>query len=382
VSQDIKPFQIAVPENQLEDLKTRLSLTRWPEKECVDDWSQGSPLSAVKNLCDYWLNHYDWRRCENHLNSYPQFTTEIDGLDIHFLHIRSTHENARPLIMTHGWPGSVLEFMDVIEPLTQPEKFGGDPSDAFHLVLPSLPGFGFSGKPSTTGWGIQKTARAWDELMARLGYTDYFAQGGDWGSAVTTMIGKQNLPGCRGIHLNLVLLQPDIGPDDELTEEEQSALQALQFYADWDSGYSKQQATRPQTIGYSLVDSPAGLAAWIYEKFYFWTDNQGSPESAVPIDHILDNIMIYWLNQTGASAARLYWESFNTYDPSEVTVPTGISVFPKEIFRASQRWAEKHYKNIVFWSYADKGGHFAAFEQPELFVSELTDCFKEMTLKP
>ncbi len=375
---DPVPFIIDVPDTALEDLQRRLQSVRWPERETVDDWSQGAPLAAIQSLCDYWRQDYDWARCQQRLNQFPQFTTPIDGLDIHFLHIRSSHPHARPLLLTHGWPGSVLEFAQVIEPLTQPERHGGDPADAFHLVLPSLPGYGFSGKPTRPGWGVEKIARAWDTLMTRLGYPRYFAQGGDWGSAVTATMAALNLPGCRGIHLNLVMYHPQPEDLEQPTEEELAALEKLKFYADWDSGYSKQQSTRPQTIGYGLVDSPVALAAWIYEKFYFWSDHQGLPESTIDRDHLLDNIMIYWLNSAGASAARLYWESFNRFQLGNITVPVGVSQFPQEIFRASRRWAEKHFHNIVYWNQTAKGGHFAAFEQPGIFVAELRDCFRQM----
>lgn len=374
----IKPFHLNIPREQLDDLRARLANTRWPERETVDDWSQGAPLASVQKLCDYWQNHYDWRRCEARLNSYGQFTTEIDGLEIHFLHIRSPHADALPMIMTHGWPGSVIEFMDVIDPLTNPTAHGGEAKDAFHLVIPSLPGFGFSAKPTGTGWGIHRIAGAWAELMGRLGYSEWVAQGGDWGAGVTTAIGTLKPEGCRAIHLNMPLVQPK--PEDmaDLTEAEQKALGDMQHYQDWESGYSKQQATRPQTLGYALVDSPVGQAAWIYEKFHGWTDNRGNPEDALSYDKMLDNIMLYWLNASGASSGRLYWESFRDMFTTPMDIPVGVSIFPRELFRPSRRWAERVYLNLIHWNDLDKGGHFAAFEQPQLFVGEVRACFAKV----
>lgn len=372
---DIRPFNICTPPEIIDDLKQRLQATRWPEKETVSDWSQGVPLQKLQQLCTYWQQEYDWSRCEKSLNQWPQFLTEIDGLDIHFLHVRSPHANAKPLIMTHGWPGSIIEFRDVIEPLTQPEKHGGNASDAFHLVIPSLPGFGFSAKPTTTGWNVERIAQAWTTLMLRLGYDEFFAQGGDWGFVVTSAIGQLAPPQCKGIHLNMVMVEPDASTMSELTVDEQDALEGIQFYQDHDSGYAKQQSTRPQTMGYGLVDSPAALAGWIYEKFYAWTDNQGQPEDAIDRDKILDNIMMYWINQTGASAGRLYWESLDSILGREINIPTGVTVFPKEIFRPSRRWVEKYYHDIVYWNEAPKGGHFAAFEQPEILINEIRQYF-------
>jgi pimeloyl-ACP methyl ester carboxylesterase len=374
----IRPFTVAIPEHQLTDLHTRLALTRWPEPEAVDDWSQGAPLASVQALVDYWQHHYDWRACEARLNQWPHFMTDIDGLDIHFMHIRSPHADALPLLMTHGWPGSIIEFMGTIERLTNPTLHGGSAADAFHLVIPSLPGYGFSGKPTRHGWNLQRIASAWITLMERLGYRDYVAQGGDWGSAVTSAIGKLNPPQCRGIHLNLAIVQPTAADLSDLTDAEQKALAGFQFYDQWDSGYSKQQATRPQTVGYSLVDSPVGLAAWIYEKYYAWTDNQGAPEDVFSYDQMLDNIMMYWLNASGASAARLYWESFTTIFTDQVTIPTAISLFPREIFQPSKRWVERVYTNLHYWNETAKGGHFAAFEQPELFVEEVRNGFRAL----
>lgn len=375
---EIRTFNLDIEDAALADLHLRLDMARWTEKEAVDDWSQGTPLAELQELCRYWRHGYDWRACEARLNALGQFVTEIDGLDIHFLHVRSPHEDALPLILTHGWPGSVIEFLEVIPRLTRPEEFGGNASQAFHVVAPSLPGFGFSGKPNATGWGVEKIATAWAELMRRLGYSRWVAQGGDWGSAVTTAIGAQAPEGCAGIHINMPLGQPT--PEDlaSPTPAELKALGALQHYQDWDSGYSKQQSTRPQTVGYGLVDSPVGLAGWIFEKMWAWTDNDGSPFDALSRDRILDNIMLYWLPATGASSARLYWESFAKFGQGEVKVPTGASAFPKEIIPAPRKWAERRYTNLVYWNDLPKGGHFAAWEQPELFVDELRACFVQM----
>lgn len=371
---EIKPFTLAIPEAQLDDLKQRLDLTRWPDKEPVGDWSQGTPLAVLQDLVGYWRKDYDWRRCEARLNALGQFTTLIDGLEVHFLHIRSPHAAARPLIMTHGWPGSVIEFMGTIEALTNPV----DPADAFHLVLPSLPGYGFSGKPTTTGWGVERIGRAWGVLMARLGYDRWFAQGGDWGSAVTTAIALQRVEGCAGIHINMPLGRPTEEDMANPSPAELKALAALKHYQDWDSGYSTQQRTRPQTVGYGLVDSPVGLAGWILEKIWAWTDNNGSPFDALSRDQVLDNIMLYWLPGTGASSARLYWESFGSFAAQEVSLPVGASAFPREILPCPRKWAERTYPNLVHWGEMDKGGHFAAWEQPEAFVSELRAAFRKM----
>ena len=373
----IRDFHLAIPQAQLDDLAQRLANTRWPEAETVADWGQGSPLAAVRSLCDYWLNHYDWRRCEARLNGCGQHRTEIDGLDFHFLHIRSPHADALPMIMTHGWPGSVVEFLDVIEPLTNPTAHGGAAEDAFHLVIPSLPGYGFSAKPRHSGWNLERIAHAWIELMARLGYDRYVAQGGDWGSGVTAAIGAIMPPACRAVHLNMALIQPSA--EDlavELTPAEQKALADMKAYRRHESGYAKQQATRPQTLGYGLVDSPVGLAAWIYEKYHGWTDNGGAPEDALSRDQMLDNIMLHWLPATGASAARLYWESMRDMVGKPMDMPVGVSIFPCELFRPSRRWVEKVYPNLIYWSEVEKGGHFAAFEQPALFTDELRKCFR------
>jgi pimeloyl-ACP methyl ester carboxylesterase len=376
MTEAIKLFEISIADGELEDLRRRLNATRWPDTETPDDWSQGIPLSYMREIRDYWANDYDWRRCEKLLNGWDQFETKIDGVDIHFLHVKSPHPDAMPLLITHGWPGSVLEFRHIIGPLTDPEAHGGKAKDAFHVIAPSLPGYGFSGKPTAPGWSIQKIATAWEALMARLGYDKYVAQGGDWGSAVTRQLGVQAAAHCRGIHLNMVSVRPDPDTMDDLTPGETAAIAAAKHYVDWDSGYSKQQSTRPQTLGYGLADSPMGQAAWIMEKFWAWTDCDGHPENALSRDEMLDNVMLYWLPGAGASSARLYWESFGKFRPGGVAMPVGCSLFPKEIFSASRRWAEKTFENIIHWNELDKGGHFAAWEQPKVFVNELRTCFR------
>lgn len=378
MSDAVTPFTIKIQQAELDDLAARLDRVRWPDQETPGDWSQGIPLAYVHELVSYWREQYDWRRAEALLNSFDQFRTTVEGLGIHFLHVRSPHEQARPLLITHGWPGSVLEFHKVIGPLTDPVAYGGDAGDAFHVVCPSLPGYGFSDKPTQPGWGVEKIAEAWDTLMRRLGYEHYFAQGGDWGAMVTTMIGIQNKGACEGIHLNMAIAPPDPETMDDLSAAEQSALAGMKHYQDWDSGYSKQQATRPQTLGYGLADSPVGQAAWIIEKFWSWMDCDGHPENVLTRDELLDNVMIYWLNNAAASSARLYWESFGSVNLEPVSLPTGITIFPKEIFRTSRRWADKRFTHIVHFSEQDKGGHFAAFERPEVFVDEVRATFRTL----
>lgn len=378
MSDAIRPYRIEIPDPVLEDLKRRLATTRWPERAPVDDWSQGTPLEYLQAVCATWASEYDWRATEARLNRLPQFMTSIDGVDIHFLHLRSQHADALPLVMTHGWPGSIIEFLEVVDPLVNPTAHGAAAADAFHLVLPTLPGYGFSAKPAQTGWGVERIAHAWSTLMQRLGYARYVAQGGDWGASVSTWIGLQDPDHCRGIHVNMPIVAVDKTTLAELTPLEKSALEGRKHYSDWDSGYSKAQSTRPQTVGYGLVDSPAGLAAWILEKFYAWTDCDGHPENVLARNALLDNLMFYWLPGTGASSARLYWESFARTKLDPVRVPSGVSLFPKEIFRASRRWVEKRYTNLVYWNELPRGGHFAAFEQPEAFVRELRACFANM----
>ena len=378
---EINPYMIQISNDDLEDLKRRLLSTRWPEKETVEDWSQGIPLSYIKEINEYWLNEYDWRSREEYYNSFPQFITNIEGLDIHFIHIKSPHEEAKPLIISHGWPGSIVEFHKVIKPLIDPVSFGGKAEDAFHLVCPTLPGYGFSGKPSQTGTGVERIAELWDILMNKIGYSKYFAQGGDWGSAITIAIGKQNKGSCQGIHVNMPFAPPTKEALENPSKRDKIAFEGLGYYQEWGSGYSKQQSTRPQTLGYGLVDSPIGQASWIIEKFYEWTDCNGHPENILNKEELIDNVMFYWLTKSATSSARLYWESFGSFggNPEEkLELPIGCSIFPKEISRTPRSWAEQIYSNIVYWNELKKGGHFAAFEQPEIFINEIRNCFKEM----
>ena len=378
MSDEITPFQIRIDQAELDDLRERLALARFPEAETVEDWRQGIPLAYVRELAAYWRDEYDWRATEARLNRIPQFKTTIDGVGIHFLHVRSPAEDAAPLVITHGWPGSIIEFHKAIRPLADPAAHGGSPDDAFHLVLPTIPGYGFSDKPTQTGWGVERVAQAWSALMARLGYERYFAQGGDWGAAITAAIGAQDPEHCMGVHTNMPVVAPPAEMRAEPTAQERDAMAARQFYQDWDSGYSKQQSTRPQTLGYGLVDSPVGQAAWIVEKFHQWMDCDGHPENVVSRDVLLDNVMFYWLTRSGASSARLYWESFSRGSMADVTVPAGVSIFPKEIFKASKRWVETRFKDLRYYNVLETGGHFAALEQPETFVSELRTCFRTM----
>ncbi len=376
----ISPFRVAIAETELQDLRRRVSQTRWPEHETCDDWSQGTPLAYTRELADYWCNDYDWRRFEQRLNQWPQFTTGIEGIDIHFIHRRSPRADALPIIISHGWPGSVAEFHKVIDALADPVAHGGRAEDAFHVVVPSLPGFGFSGKPEVTGTSVETIGRMWGTLMSRLGYDRYVAQGGDWGSMITQNIALTETAHCAGIHINMPIVAPDPDTMDSLTPQEQSALEGMTFYSEWDSGYSKQQSTRPQTLSYGLADSPVGQMAWIVEKFYAWTDCERDgvkhPEHILSKDELLDNVMLYWLTNSAASSARLYWESFNKPNLNTIEMPVGCSIFPKEIFRTSRRWAEKRFTNLIYWNELDKGGHFAAFEQPQLYLEEIRNCFR------
>ena len=374
----IESFRIHASDAELDDLRRRLRATRFPERECVDDWSQGIPLAYVREVCEYWANEYDWRAREARLNRFTQYKTEIDGLGIHFVHVRSPHADALPIVISHGWPGSIVEFHKVIEPLTNPTEYGAEARDAFHVVCPSLPGYGFSDKPRGTGWNVQRMARAFSELMARLGYGRYAAQGGDWGATITTCIASQDPEHCAGIHLNMPLALPDPETMGDLTGREKAALAGYQHHREWGTGYSKQQTTRPQTLGYGLTDSPSGQAAWILEKFWDWTDCDGHPENVFTRDELLDNVMFYWLPGTAASSARLYWESFRKTPLDPIGIPVGCSIFPKEIFRISRRWAEKRFTNIIHFHELDRGGHFAALEQPDLFVAELRECFRKL----
>jgi pimeloyl-ACP methyl ester carboxylesterase len=353
---------------------------RWPDAETVDGWGQGVPLARAREVIETWRTTYDWRRCERVLNSFGQFRTTIDGVGIHFLHIRSKHANALPMIMTHGWPGSVLEFHKVIGPLSDPTAHGGDARDAFHLIIPSLPGYGFSDKPARHGWKVDRIADAWIALMQRLGYARYVAQGGDWGSVITTTLAQKQPPGLAGIHVNLIAVPPQ-PLSDPPTPEEQDMIASGTLYQTKENGYAIEQSTKPQTLGYGLADSPVGQAMWIYEKFQSWTDCNGDPENLLTRDEILDNIMLYWLTNSGASSARLYWESFASQVDrlrAGVTVPAGFSLFPKELVRPPKAWVEKAFTTIIHWNKLPRGGHFAAFEQPGLFVDEVRRCFRAL----
>jgi pimeloyl-ACP methyl ester carboxylesterase len=377
VSDAVAEFRLAIPAAALEDLRARLAATRWPERETVGDWSEGVPLAKAKALAAYWRSGYDLRRLERRLNAVPQYRTRIDGLGFHFLHVRSKDPNAIPIVLTHGWPGSVVEFLKVVGPLTDPTGHGGKADEAFHVVVPSLPGFGFSDKPAERGWGLPRIARAWSMLMKRLGYASYVAQGGDWGAGVTTWMAKQHVEGLKAVHLNLPILFPPplVG---EPSPEEKAALAKLVAYGETGSGYARIQGTRPQTIGYSLSDSPVGQAAWIYEKLAQWSDPNDGPEHALTRDEILDNIMLYWLPNTGASSARLYFESFATdFSTQKLDIPVAVSVFPGELYRPLKVWGERAYSKLFYWNEVARGGHFAAFEQPEIFVAELRKSFAQ-----
>ncbi len=379
MSEGIAPFRVEFSDDALADLHDRLTRTRWPERETVPDWSQGVPLAYLQEMCRYWATDYDWRAREARINEFPHFKTEIDGLDIHFMHVRSPEPTAVPLVLTHGWPGSVVEFLDVIGPLTDPVAHGGDAADALHLVVPSLPGYGFSDRPATTGWNRERIADAWAVLMARLGYASYFAQGGDWGASITNHLAVRDTEHVAGIHLNMVSAAPPPGeadvPEDPRTV---AAREQLSNYMTWETGYQVQQRTRPQTLGYGLTDSPAGQCAWILEKFKSWTDCDGDPVAAFGADRLLDNITVYWLTATATSSARLYWEGQPAPFRGIVEVPMGASIFPKEIARPSREGAKRVYTDLRYWNELDRGGHFAAFEQPEIFVQELRNSFRLM----
>jgi pimeloyl-ACP methyl ester carboxylesterase len=373
------PFRIDVPDTELTDLRDRLRRTRWPDEEPVTDWSQGVPLAYLRALCEYWATEYDWRATERRLNRLPQYRTDIDGIGIHFLHVRSPHENALPLIMSHGWPGSVLEFEKAIPLLTEP----ADPADAFHVVVPSLPGYGFSDRPAAPGWGVQRIAVAWRELMARLGYERYGAQGSDWGTSITTSMGQQDDGRLAGIHVMPPIAAPDPATFDYLTPEEKAALADLRHAETNESGYAEEMTTKPQTVGYALTDSPAGLCAWMLEKFASWTDSGGNPENVLTRDEMLDDVTLYWLTRTATSSARLYWESFRevgewftTATADTVDVPAGCSIFPKEMPRPSRRWAARRYTDIRYWGEPEVGGHFAAWERPGVFAEEVRGFFR------
>jgi pimeloyl-ACP methyl ester carboxylesterase len=377
-TQGVTPFKVHVPQAALDDLKKRLATARWPDKEPVTDWSQGVPLAKAQALVEYWRNRYDWRRVEQTLNGLPQFRTQIDGLGIHFIHVRSKHENALPVILTHGWPGSILEFLQVIGPLVDPMAHGGKADDAFHVVIPSLPGFGFSDKPTEPGWRLPRIARAWAVLMARLGYSHYVAQGGDWGAGVTSWMAKQRPSGLAAIHLNLpILFPPPPPPPGGYTAAEQQALDHLRTYARDASGYASIQGTRPQTLGYGLADSPVGQAMWIYEKLQGWSDNKGG--EAISTNHMLDDITLYWFTDTAASSARLYYESFaKDFVRMPLELPVAVSIFKGDFFTPPKVWADQTYSKLFYWNEVSKGGHFAALEQPELFIAELRKGFAQV----
>lgn len=384
----IRPFHIEVSDSALVDLRKRIAATRWPDRETVGDRSQGVQLAKFRELVRYWGTVYNWRACEAKLNALPQFITTIDGLNIQFAHIRSRHPHAMPLIMTHGWPGSILELIKVIGPLTDPTSHGGRAEDAFDLVLPSMPGYGFSERPTGVGWGPDRIARAWDELMKRLGYAHYVSQGGDWGSVISDIMARQAPAGLLGIHVNMpATVPPDIAKalalgapaPAGLSDEERTAYAQLNALYTKGSGYAGMMVTRPQTIGYSLSDSPAGLAAWFYDKFADWTYAGGEPERALTRDEMLDDITLYWLTNTAASSARLYWENdANNFNAVDVAIPAAVTVFPGEIYCAPRSWAERSYHNLVYYNKVDKGGHFAAWEQPALFASEIRAAFRSL----
>ncbi len=366
------PFTIEFTDDAIADLRARLANTRWPERETVDDWSQGVPLAYAREVCDYWANGYDFAAAQARLNAFPQYRAAIDGLGIHYLHVPSPHTDAMPLVLTNGWPGTFVEFLGVIDALANPP----DPADAFHVVVPSLPGYAYSDKPTAPGWNLERIALAWDSLMLGLGYERYGAQGGDWGAMVTTSIGQQCAAHVTGVHVNLAIVPFDQVDMTELTPEEQEALERIAYHGRWGRGYSEEQSTRPQTLGYGLTDSAAGQCAWVLEKFWDWTDCDGDPETAVSRDHLLDNISVYWFTASAASSARLYWESFHTVNSDPVAAPSGVSVYPKEILAVSRRWAEKRFTDLRWYNRLERGGHFAAFEQPATFVDEVRAFFR------
>lgn len=385
----ITPFQVNIPEAAIDDLKRRLDLIRWPDQELVSDWSQGVPLEAAQKLIAHWKNGYDWRAFEHRLNQFPQYRTLIDGVGIYFIHARSPHPDALPVLLNHGWPGSIVEFLDVIERLTDPVKFGGKAENAFHVVVPAMPGYGFSDKPTTLGWNPLRIAKAYAVLMEeKLGYQKWVAQGGDWGSAVTHALADMQPKGLLAAHVNLIFVAPDQYPVNP-TAEEQRAIDGIEKYLNDKSGYADLMNTRPQTIGYALNDSPLALASFIYEKFWEWTDNQGKPEDALTMDKMLDNISLYWFTGTGTSASRLYWEgvghtirdhtffSASRAVSGKIKTPMGATLFPAETFCPPKEWAEAAWSEIFYWNKVDKGGHFAAFEEPEIFAAELWKAFKD-----
>jgi pimeloyl-ACP methyl ester carboxylesterase len=389
----IRTFRVKIAEEALADLRSRIAATRFPNKETVEDRSQGAQLAKIQALVRYWGTDYNWRKAEAKLNALPQFVTTIDGLDIHFIHVRSKNPGALPLIMTHGWPGSVFELLKTIGPLTDPAAYGGRAEDSFDIVIPSMPGYGFSGKPQGTGWNPDRIARAWDVLMKRLGYARYVSQGGDWGSVVAAAMARQAPRGLLGIHVNMpATVPPEIAnslmngepPPAGLTVEERAAYNQMDALYKKGSGYALMMVTRPQTLGYSLSDSPVGLAAWFYDKFADWTYSGGDPERSLTLDEMLDDITLYWLTNTAASSAQLYWENnnnnFNVLEQktADISIPVAVTVFPGEIYQAPRSWAERAYRNLIYYNRVDKGGHFAAWEQPELFASELRAAFRPL----
>ena len=384
----IRPFSVHVPEADLVDLRRRIAATRWPDRETVNDRSQGNQLGKLQDIVRYWGTDYNWRKVEARLNALPMFMTTIDGVDIHFIHVKSRHANALPLIITHGWPGSVIEQLKVIEPLTNPTAHGGQAEDAFDVVIPSMPGYGFSGKPTGTGWNPERIARAWAELMRRLGYTRYVAQGGDWGSPVSSAMARQTPSGLLGIHINLpATIPPEIAaalaaggpPPAGLSEKERAAFNSLDTFYKKHRAYGAIMGTRPQMIGYGLTDSPVGLAAFIYDY------NNGEPERLLDRDDVLDDITLYWLTNTATSAARLYWETSGqsvvlaaAQKTTEISLPVAITVFPGEVYRAPETWARRAYRNLIYFNEVDRGGHFAAWEEPQLFAQELRAAFRSL----
>jgi pimeloyl-ACP methyl ester carboxylesterase len=391
VEADIRPFHVDVPEEQLAELRRRIEATRLPSKELVEDRSQGVQLATIQELANYWTTEYDWRKAEAKLNALPQFTTQIDGVEIHFIHVRSPYEDALPLIMTHGWPGSVIELLETIGPLTDPTAHGGRAEDAFHLVLPSLPGYGFSAEPAELGWNVGRVAQAWAQLMRRLGYTRYVAQGGDVGAAVTDTMGRLAPEGLAGIHMNLLVTVLG-GPPPAESEQEQAAVQQLATFRESGFGYFLEMATRPQTIGYALLDSPVALAGWLLDHdtdSYYKISRafvDGEPVGNLTREHIVDNITLYWLTGTGASAARSYWEDAlaraqilaSGQAPPQVSLPVGFTTFPGELWRTPRSWVENSYPNVTYFNEVDKGGHFAAWEEPELFAAEMRAAFSSL----
>src|SRR5712672_1963002 len=375
----VTPFEVRVPEAALDDLKRRLAKTRWPERETVGEWSQGVPLQKAQALVAYWRDKYDWHRLEARINALPKYRTQIDGVGIHFIHVRSSQHSALPIILTHGWPGSVVEFMEVIGPLSDRTRYGGPAEDAFHVVVPSLPGFAFSDKPVETGWDVNRIARAWATLMQRLGYERWVAQGGDWGAGVTHALAHQRPQGLIAAHVNWQFVFPEKLPENP-TPAERRAIDRASWFANDQSGYFREQATRPQTIGYALADSAAGQALWIYEKFQAWTDNRSNPEDALSNDAMLDDISLHWFTDSAASSARLYWENTRAglagLSGGRIELPMAASVFPHEIFTPPKPWAETMGPNLFYWNELDKGGHFAAFEQPVLFTEEMRKAFR------